>query len=68
VKNLKKGSAMIRLQLNGEEMTVLRSLLQNYTAHLEVEVHRTKKRDFREALQRRKKVLHQLNEHLSPGA
>ncbi len=59
---------MIRLQLDDEETKVLRSVLQNYTAHLEVEVHRTEKRDFREALQRREKVLHEINERLSVGA
>ena len=56
---------MILLQLNDEEMKILRSVLQNYTAHLEVEVHRTEKRGFREALQKREKVLHELNERLA---
>jgi hypothetical protein len=68
VKNLERGSAMIQLQLNDEEVKVLRSVLGNYTAHLEVEVHRTEKRDFREALQRREKVLHELIERLSVAA
>ena len=46
---------MTQLQLNDEEMKVLRSVLENYTADLEVEVHRTERRDFRESLQRRKR-------------
>lgn len=58
---------MTQLQLNDEEMKVLRSVLENYTAHLEVEVHRTERRDFRESLQRREKVLHGLIERLSAG-
>ena len=53
---------MIQLQLDDEETKVLRSVLENYTAHLEVEVHRTERRDFREALQGREKVLHELNQ------
>ncbi len=58
---------MTQLQLNDEEVKVLRSVLENYTAHLEVEVHRTERRDFREALQGREKVLQGLIERLSAG-
>lgn len=56
---------MIQLELNDEEARVLRSVIENYTAHLEVEIHRTERRDFREALERRETVLHDLIRRLS---
>ncbi len=56
---------MVELELNDEEARVLRSVIENYTAHLEVEIHRTERRDFREALERREKVLHDLIRRLS---
>ena len=51
---------MVQLEMNDEEARVLRSVIDNYTAHLEVEIHRTEKRDFREALRRREEVLRAL--------
>ena len=45
----------MQLELNDEEAKVLCSVVDNYTAHLEVEIHRTERRDFREALQKREK-------------
>ena len=56
---------MVQLEMNDEEAKVLRSVIDNYTAHLEVEIHRTERRDFREALERREKVLHDLIRRLS---
>ncbi len=56
---------MVQLEMNDEEARVLRSVIDNYTAHLEVEIHRTERRDFREALERREKVLHDLILRLS---
>jgi hypothetical protein len=56
---------MVQLEMNDEEARVLRSVIDNYTAHLEVEIHRTERRDFREALERREKVLHDLIRRLS---
>jgi hypothetical protein len=56
---------MVQLEMNDEEARVLRSVVDNYTAHLEVEIHRTERRDFREALERREKVLHDLIRRLS---
>ena len=56
---------MAQLEMNDEEANVLRSVIDNYTAHLEVEIHRTEKREFREALKRREKVLHDLIRRLS---
>ncbi len=37
---------MIQLELNDEEAKVLRSVIDNYTAHLEVEIHRTERTGF----------------------
>ena len=59
---------MAQLEMNDEEAKVLRSVIDNYTAHLEVEIHRTEKREFREALKRREKVLHDLIERLNKAA
>ena len=56
---------MVQLEMDDEETRVLRSVIDNYTAHLEVEIHRTERRDFREALERREKVLHDLIRRLS---
>jgi len=56
---------MVQLEMNDEEAKVLRSVIDNYAAHLEVEIHRTERRDFREALERREKVLHDLIRRLS---
>lgn len=58
----------MQLELNDEEAKVLHSVIDNYTAHLEVEIHRTERRDFREALERREKVLHTLIERLGKSA
>jgi len=59
---------MIQFEMNDEEARVLRSVIDNYTAHLEVEIHRTERRDFREALERRQKVLHDLVGRLGKSA
>ena len=59
---------MVQLEMNDEEARVLRSVIDNYAAHLEVEIHRTEKRDFREALKRREEVLRGLIERLGKGA
>jgi hypothetical protein len=59
---------MVQLEMDDEETRVLRSVIDNYTAHLEVEIHRTERRDFREALERREKVLHELIRRLSKSA
>ncbi len=56
---------MVQLEMNDEEARVLRSVIDNYTAHLEVEIHRTERRDFSEALERREKVLNDLIQRLS---
>ncbi len=59
---------MAQLEMNDEEAKVLRSVIDNYAAHLEIEIHRTERRDFREALEKREKVLHDLIQRLSKSA
>ena len=56
---------MVQLEMDDEEVKVLRSVIENYSAHLEVEIHRTERRDFREALKRRGKVLQNLVQRLA---
>ncbi len=56
---------MAQLEMNDEEAKVLRSVIDNYAAHLEIEIHRTERRDFWEALEKREKVLHDLIQRLS---
>jgi hypothetical protein len=48
---------MISLQLSEDEAKTLQSIIENYYSHLEVEIHRTYKREFREALKEREKFL-----------
>lgn len=55
------------MEMNDEEARVLRSVLENYTAHLDVEIHRTERHEFREALERREKMLHNIVGRLEKG-
>ncbi len=55
---------MIRLELTEEEAKVLQNVLENYHSHLEVEIHRTYKREFRGALKEREQFLLSLIERL----
>lgn len=48
---------MITFELNEEEAKVLENVLDRYLMHLEVEIVKTEKKDFKEALKERKKVL-----------
>lgn len=59
---------MASLGLNDEETKVLSSVLENYRLHLEVEINHTDRREFREALVRRKKVLDAIIERLGHPA
>ncbi|MGA3175577.1 MAG: hypothetical protein ABSE25_14300 [Syntrophorhabdales bacterium] len=58
---------MVRLQMNDEEAGMLRIALENYTTQLDVEIHRTESRDFREALEARERVLHDIIGRLKKG-
>lgn len=55
---------MVKIELTDSEARILRNVIENYTSHLEVEIHRTEKRDFREALEEREKFLHDVVDRL----
>jgi hypothetical protein len=48
---------MIALNMNMEEAKILLEVLERYDMHLGVEIRRTYKREFRDALKERKKSL-----------
>ncbi len=48
---------MVTLEMNDEEAKVMLNVLERYHSHLEVEVRRTDKREFREALKERESKL-----------
>ncbi len=55
---------MVRLEMTEEEAKILRNVIENYRGHLEVEIHRTERKEFREALEKREKFLHEFVERL----
>ncbi len=48
---------MTNFELNDEESKLLLNVLENYLLHLEVEINRTHRREFRDALKEREKSL-----------
>lgn len=48
---------MVNLQMSEEEGKLLLGVLETYQSHLAVEIHRTFRREFREALQERDAAL-----------
>ena len=48
---------MVNLELSEDEAKILQNVLENYHSHLDVEIHRTYKREFRDALKEREKFL-----------
>jgi hypothetical protein len=58
---------MVTLDLSDAEAKMLQSVLENYHSHLEVEIHRTYKREFRDALTEREKELKTVVERLKKG-
>ncbi len=48
---------MIRLELTEDEARILQSVVENYRSHLELEIHRTERREFRQALEKRNEFL-----------
>lgn len=58
---------MVRLEMDDKEAGVLRTVLENYAADLDVEIHRTENWDFRKALEEREKVVHRLVTRLEKG-
>ena len=55
---------MVNLELSEDEAKVLQNILDNYHSHLDVEIHRTYKREFRDALKEREKFLADIIERL----
>jgi hypothetical protein len=55
---------MVNLELSEDEAKVLQNVLDNYHSHLDVEIHRTYKREFRDALKEREKFLANIIERL----
>jgi len=55
---------MVRLEMTEDEAKILYSVIENYRGHLEVEIHRTERREFREALEKREKFLEEIAERL----
>ncbi len=51
---------MVTLEMNDEESKLLLNVLERYHSHLEVEVKRTDRREFREALKEREANLKEL--------
>ena len=56
---------MVRLELSDDEAKVLGNVIENYRVHLEVEIHRTERKEFREALEKREKFLHEFLKRLN---
>ncbi len=56
---------MIRLEMTENEARVVQTVLENYRGHLEVEIHRTEKKEFREALEKRNEFLLNILQRLS---
>jgi predicted RNA binding protein with dsRBD fold (UPF0201 family) len=55
---------MVTLKLTEDEAKVLQNIIENYHSHLEVEIHRTYRREFREALKEREKFLLDIAERI----
>jgi hypothetical protein len=51
---------MVSLEMNDEEVKLLLNVLERYHSHLEVEVKRTDRREFRDALKEREQKLTEL--------
>ncbi len=55
---------MVKLEMSDEESKLLLNVLERYHSHLEVEIVRTNRREFRDALKEREKQLKTLIEKL----
>ncbi|HNZ58576.1 MAG TPA: hypothetical protein PLX88_02750 [Syntrophorhabdaceae bacterium] len=56
---------MITLEMNKEEAELLLNVMERYQSHLEVEIVKTKKREFKESLKERERGLKTIIERLS---
>jgi hypothetical protein len=57
-------TTMVNLELSDDEAKVLQNVLENYHSHLDLEIHRTYKREFRDALKEREMFLAAVIERL----
>ena len=55
---------MVNFELSSEEAKLTLNVLENYLLHLEVEINRTHRREFRDALKEREKALQKVTERL----
>ncbi len=55
---------MVTLELSNEEARALENVLDRYLMHLEVEIVKTERKEFKEALKERKKILIEIGERL----
>ncbi len=55
---------MIRLELNREQVSILREALDSYLSDLRMEIADTDRKDFREQLKRKKEILLQIRNQL----
>jgi hypothetical protein len=55
---------MVNFEMSDEEAKLLTNVLERYDSHLEVEIVRTNRREFRDALKERQKTLKTLIERL----
>ncbi|HOW54742.1 MAG TPA: hypothetical protein PLR60_08800 [Syntrophorhabdaceae bacterium] len=55
---------MVSFEMNDEESKLLLNVLERYHSHLEVEIVRTNRREFRDALKEREKQLKGLIERM----
>jgi hypothetical protein len=55
---------MVTLEMSDEVAKLLNNVLERYDSHLEVEIVRTHRREFRDALKERQKMLKTLIERL----
>ena len=55
---------MVNFELSSEEAKLTLNVLENYLLHLEVEINRTHRREFRDALKEREKALQTVTERL----
>ena len=58
---------MVKLELNADEAKVLRNILENYKTHLRIEIVGTYRREFRDALKERERVLEKLISRIEEG-
>jgi hypothetical protein len=56
---------MVRLELTEDEAKILWSVIENYRVHLEVEIHRTERKEFRQALEKRERFLREFVKRLN---